>query len=93
MSTSLHPEASTSRLADALVPAVSIVVPIHNEFESLPHLVDAIATSLQAEHLDYEIICVDDGSTDGSATLLKQIARDRHDLRAVILRRNYPSPV
>ena len=89
MSTSLHPEglASASRLA--MKPEVSVVVPIHNEYESLPHLVDAIAASLNAAHLHYEIICVDDGSTDNSAVLLKQLAQSRSDLRAVILRRNY----
>ena len=89
MSTSLHPEglASASRLA--IKPEVSVVVPIHNEYESLPHLVDAIAASLNAAHLHYEIICVDDGSTDDSAMLLKQLAQSRSDLRAVILRRNY----
>lgn len=69
--------------------AVSVVVPIRDELESLPHLIDAIATKLQDAHLTYEIICVDDGSTDGSTDLLKQIAKSRTDLRAVILRRNY----
>lgn len=90
MSPSLHPEGklvSASRLT--VKPEVSVVVPIHNEYESLPHLVEAIAASLRAAHLHYEIICVDDGSTDDSATLLKQLAQARSDLRAVILRRNY----
>ncbi|MBW4578607.1 MAG: glycosyltransferase family 2 protein [Tildeniella nuda ZEHNDER 1965/U140] len=90
MSTSLHPDGSLVRTSSATHrPEVSVVVPIHNEYESLPHLVDAIASSLQAEQLRYEIICIDDGSTDDSGTLLKQIVQTRSDLRAVILRRNY----
>ena len=71
------------------VPDVSAVVPVYNEVESLPHLIGAIASSLQASGLSYQIICVDDGSKDGSAELLKQIAASRDDLCAVILRRNY----
>lgn len=90
MSTSLHPDESLVRASNAaLVPEVSVVVPIHNEYDSLPHLVDAIASSLSAEKLHYEIICIDDGSTDGSDGLLRQMAQARSDLRAVILRRNY----
>jgi dolichol-phosphate mannosyltransferase len=68
---------------------VSAVVPIYNEVESLPQLIETIATTLTANQLSYEIICVDDGSKDGSAELLKQQARTRSDLRAVLLRRNY----
>lgn len=68
---------------------LTVVVPIYNEVESLIHLIDAIATTLIASQLSYEIICVDDGSRDGSAELLKQQAQARTDLRAVILRRNY----
>jgi glycosyltransferase involved in cell wall biosynthesis len=68
---------------------VSVVVPIHNEVESLPHLIAAIAYSLKEAHLNYELICVDDGSTDGSTAVLKQEAQQRNDLVAVILRRNY----
>ena len=68
---------------------VSVVVPIYNEIESIPRLVETIATTLQESQLAYEIICVDDGSKDGSAELLRQLARTRSDLRAVLLRRNY----
>lgn len=71
------------------IPEVSVVVPIYNEVESLPHLIEAIALALSAQSLRYEIICIDDGSQDGSAALLKQIAQSRTDLRAVLLRRNY----
>ncbi|WP_413199815.1 glycosyltransferase family 2 protein [Nostoc piscinale] len=73
----------------ANVPAVSVVVPVRDEVESLPHLLEAIASSLSDRQISYEIICVDDGSTDGSAEFLKQQAQIRNDLKAVILRRNY----
>ncbi|NJL02410.1 MAG: glycosyltransferase family 2 protein [Spirulinaceae cyanobacterium RM2_2_10] len=68
---------------------LSVVVPIYNEVESLPRLVTAIATALQDTGLSYELICVDDGSHDGSTELLKQLANERPELRAAILRRNY----
>lgn len=68
---------------------VSVVVPIYNEVESLPHLIAAIADTMKEAAIPYEIIAVDDGSRDGTTDLLKQIAQSRGDLRAVILRRNY----
>ena len=68
---------------------VSVVVPVYNEVESLPHLIEAIASSIQPSGLSYQIICVDDGSKDGSAELLQELASTRDDLCAVILRRNY----
>lgn len=68
---------------------VSIVVPIYNEVESLPQLVEAITSSVDATGLDYELICVDDGSKDGSTELLKQLTQTYPNLRAVLLRRNY----
>jgi glycosyltransferase involved in cell wall biosynthesis len=70
-------------------PHLSVIVPIHNEVESLPHLVEAIETALKPNQIDYELICVDDGSRDGSTDLLKQMAKSQPNLRAVILRRNY----
>ena len=71
------------------LPDVSVVVPIKDEVESLPLLLEAISSTLTANELTYEIICVDDGSSDGSAELLKEQAKIRTDLKAVILRRNY----
>ncbi len=68
---------------------VSVVVPVYNEVESLPHLIEAIASAIQPSGLSYQIICVDDGSKDGSADLLKQLAGSRDDLCSVLLRRNY----
>lgn len=68
---------------------VSVVVPIYNEVESIPRLVEAIATALQEQQISYEIVCVDDGSKDGSTELLRQLSHSRTDLRAVLLRRNY----
>lgn len=73
----------------SVVPDVSVVVPIYNEVESIPHLLEAIASTLTASELSYEIICVDDGSTDGSADFLRKSAQTRSDLKAIILRRNY----
>ncbi|MEP0870457.1 glycosyltransferase family 2 protein [Trichocoleus desertorum AS-A10] len=70
-------------------PQVSVIVPIYNEVQSLPHLIEAIATAVTESQISYEIVCVDDGSSDGSTDLLKQLAQARTDLRAVILRRNY----
>ncbi|MFS0514024.1 glycosyltransferase family 2 protein [Nostoc sp. UIC 10607] len=73
----------------AIVPDVSVVVPIHDEVESLPLLLEAIASTFSSSQVNYEIICVDDGSTDGSGDFLKKEAQIRTDLKAVILRRNY----
>lgn len=75
--------------SSTLQPDLSVVVPIYNEVESIPSLLAAIASSLVAHNLSYEIICVDDGSKDGSDALLKREAIARTDLKAVILRRNY----
>ncbi|MGP1375395.1 MAG: glycosyltransferase [Almyronema sp.] len=72
----------------AIASPVSVVVPIYNEVESLPMLVEALQQALQTVQT-YEIICVDDGSTDGSAEWLQQYARDRPHFRAILLRRNY----
>ena len=70
-------------------PQISIVVPIYNEVESLPRLIEAIQNSLEPTGLTYELICVDDGSRDGSTDLLRQLGATNPILKAVILRRNY----
>jgi glycosyltransferase involved in cell wall biosynthesis len=78
-----------SPITNHQLPDVSVVVPIKDEVESLTLLLEAISSTLIANELTYEIICVDDGSSDGSAEFLKEQAQIRTDLKAVILRRNY----
>ena len=85
-SESIASETEKSRSADL---DLSVVVPIYNEVESVRDLIVAIANSAMLTQLKYEIVCVDDGSQDGSTELLSEIAQRRSDLRAVILRRNY----
>ncbi|MGK7929821.1 MAG: glycosyltransferase family 2 protein [Microcystaceae cyanobacterium] len=68
---------------------MSVIIPIYNECESFPLLIQKVADVLDHHLFHYEIICVDDGSQDGSTQLLRQIANERQDLVAVIFRRNY----
>ena len=70
-------------------PSISVIVPIFNEVANLRLLIDAIETALNPTQLSYEIICVDDGSEDGSTELLTELAKNHSVLTAVILRRNY----
>lgn len=70
-------------------PDVSIVVPIYNEFDNLPELVERIDAAMRTQPLSYELIAVDDGSSDGSAQRLRELAANRPWLRAVCLVRNY----
>ncbi|WP_298430105.1 glycosyltransferase family 2 protein [Ottowia sp.] len=75
--------------AAASAPDVSIVVPIYNEFDNLPDLVDRIDEAMRAQPLSFELLAVDDGSTDGSRQRLRELAATRPWLRAVLLARNY----
>jgi cellulose synthase/poly-beta-1,6-N-acetylglucosamine synthase-like glycosyltransferase len=54
-----------SPITNHQLPDVSVVVPIKDEVESLTLLLEAISSTLIANELTYEIICVDDGSSDG----------------------------
>ncbi len=75
--------------SSTLSPEVSIVVPIYNEIENLPDLVDRIDAAMASQPLGFELIAVDDGSSDGSAARLRELAHSRPWLRAVCLVRNY----
>lgn len=69
--------------------ALSIVIPIYNEVDTLPHLVERVEQGVAGYTEPYEIICVDDGSRDGSTDLLRKLAAKHKNLKAVLLRRNY----
>ena len=55
---------------------ISVVVPLYNEAESLPELVAWIDRVAKANSLTYEIIMVDDGSTDGSWDVVKRLKEE-----------------
>jgi glycosyltransferase involved in cell wall biosynthesis len=67
---------------------LSIVIPIYNEEESIPHLLQRLRSALKQSSLRYEIIAVDDGSRDNSAAILKRYAAATPELKIVRLRRN-----
>ena len=68
---------------------ISMIVPLFNEKESLPELVAWIKKVLQREGRSYEIIMVDDGSTDGSWEKIRELAASDSTIRGISFRRNY----
>ncbi len=71
------------------VPELSVVVPLYNEEESLPHLVEKLLAALRPLGRTFELVLVDDGSKDGTAAVLRDLAGRVPELVAVLLRRNY----
>ena len=67
---------------------LSIVVPVFNEAESLPQLHDEIVTALDPEDLTFEVLYVDDGSTDATPGVLAELANSDKRTQIVTLHRN-----
>ena len=70
-------------------PELSIVVPLYNEEESLSLLVEKLLAALRPLGGSFELVLVDDGSSDATATVLRRLAAQTPELVAVLLRRNY----
>jgi len=68
---------------------LSVVVPLYNEEESLPHLVEQLLQALRPSGERFELVLVNDGSSDRTAEVLEQISREVPELVAVLLRKNY----
>lgn len=69
-------------------PALSVVIPAHNEERNLLPLLDRLVATLEGLDRTFEVIIVDDASTDGSVPLLRNLAANDPRLTAVCLRRN-----
>jgi glycosyltransferase involved in cell wall biosynthesis len=68
---------------------LSIVVPLYNEEESLPELADWIGRVCSEAGLSYEVIFVDDGSSDNSWPVIEDLSKSNSCLKGIKFRRNY----
>jgi len=67
----------------------SIVVPIYNEKENLPELYRRVKEVMKQARKRWELVLVDDGSTDGSTEMIRELAKKDKHVRPVIFARNF----
>ena len=68
---------------------LSIVIPLLNEQESLPELHNWIVKVMQAHNYSYEILFIDDGSTDASWNVISQLSNENPNVKGIRFLRNY----
>lgn len=68
---------------------ISIVIPLLNEEESLPELVQWIDDVMKRDNFSYEVLLIDDGSTDGSWSAIETLAAKFPSLKGIRFQRNY----
>ncbi len=67
----------------------SIIAPIYNEKENLPELQRRVSAVLDSTNEPWELILIDDGSTDGSTEIIREMAKKDERIRPVIFARNF----
>lgn len=72
-----------------MMPFISIVIPVLNEEETLPALYDRLTNAARAWECDYEVIVIDDGSTDASPDILDAIHREDSRWKVLRFSRNF----
>jgi glycosyltransferase involved in cell wall biosynthesis len=72
-----------------MTPHISVVIPLYNEEESLPLLIDWINKVMIDNKFSYEVIMVDDGSSDASWKIIEQLAAKNPSVKGIKFRRNY----
>ena len=68
---------------------ISIIIPLYNEAESLPELYDWIEKVMKKENFSYEVIFVDDGSTDNSWEVIRNLKDNHPEVKALRFGKNY----
>lgn len=68
---------------------LSIIIPLLNEEESLKELQQWIEKVMTANHFSYEVIFIDDGSTDNSWTIIEELSKQNPDIKGIRFLRNY----
>src|SRR2546430_11553974 len=70
-------------------PQISVVIPLFNEEDNVQPLLDELFVALEKLGRTYEVLCVDDGSKDGTFPELQHYAARRKDLRVIRFRLNF----
>lgn len=70
-------------------PYLSVVLPVFNEEENIRAQYEKIVGAVKPLNITYEVLFIDDGSTDASAAILKDIALKDHTIKLVVFRRNF----
>lgn len=68
---------------------ISVVIPLYNEEESLPELVEWITKVMNANNFSHEIILIDDGSNDNSWNIIEKLKQNYDSIHGIMFRRNY----
>ncbi len=68
---------------------ISVVIPLYNEADSLGELYNWIARVMQTHRFSYEVIFVDDGSTDDSWQIIQTLSKQNPEVKGIKFRRNY----
>ena len=68
---------------------LSVIIPLYNETESLEELSSWIQKVVQELNLNYEIIFIDDGSTDNSWSTINSLQKNNNNIKGLSFRRNY----
>ncbi len=68
---------------------ISVVIPLLNEDESLKELHDWIAKVMQSNRFLYEIVFIDDGSTDNSWQVIEELAKQNTSVKGIKFQKNY----
>ena len=68
---------------------ISVIIPLYNEVESLPDLHQWISKVMEAKGYSYEIILIDDGSSDGSWNWIEKASETDERVKGVRFQRNY----
>lgn len=72
-----------------MVPFYSVIIPLKNEAENIEQLVHELEPVMQNLQTPWELICIDDGSTDATRSVLEKMKETRPHLRLVFFKRNY----
>lgn len=71
------------------VPQISIVAPLYNESDSFPHLIERLNAVMDTLPMEIEVVLIDDGSKDSTATQMRQLAFTDKRYHCVFLARNH----